>query len=297
MYSHNQSYSSGFSEFLTAVVFFGILGICFYYLCVYALETRMRFKTFSDKFSNLVFQNDSVGYEKYIAGKNVINLKNHPDFFHFRHTIFFNNFVYGIENTKIPVDSSYGLCAILTANYSSIRDKIAHISFLSKSRFELLKVYRICDEEQLHKLLLDKKDLISKHKRISDYSPEDLDSVLSFMKLYFLYLYCDEDPYMARNLDARKFYDFVIPQPLIYQSEYHCKVGCQCKQKYPSQPPYNPSFDDSYYPSAPPYPTNPTCPYPPTKPTCPYPVNDNMYPGFPQPPAPPAPGFKPEFLY
>jgi len=230
-------------------------------------DGQVRFKNFCSKFLNLISTNNSNEYSEYLNGRKVIKLKNHPDFHFFRRTQFFNSLTYGMEDIKVPVDASYGLCAILTANYSKIRGYVTHSAFLSDSRTNLLRTYQIPDEIQLDTTLLSMQDLMARHQNITDYSPENLGTLLSFMKLYLLYLLSLENPGSAKNLNVNDFYKFQAPQ-----------------SEYPQQPACNPAFKetDRLYPQL------PTDGF-----LSSYPVDNNSYQGYPQPAAP---GFRPEFL-
>lgn len=232
-------------------------------------ECQIRFKDFCSKFLNLISANNSNEYSEYLSGREAIKLKNHPDFHYFRRTQFFSSLTYGTEDIKVPVDASYGLCAILTANYSKIRGYVTHSAFLSDSRANLLRTYQIPDEAQLDLTLLSMQDLMARHQNITDYSPENLSTMLSFMKLYLLYLLSLEDPDSARNLNVDDFYKFKAPQ-----------------SEYSQQPASNPAFKsqntDRLYPQLPIEDFQSS-----------YPINNNLFQGYSQPPAP---GFRPEFL-
>lgn len=218
------------------------------YECVKAAYTGL--KTFAIRFSDLIFLCRSSEYNKYLSGKKSVMLKNHQDFHYFRSTRFFNSFLVGIENISVPAGSSYGLCAVLTANYSKIRGQITHPSFLSDARSNLLKIYLICDEVQLNTILINHRSLISQHESIMDYSHLELSKILAFMKLYFLYLYSLEDPDTARNLNARKFYNFILPWQSYYPSTHHYRLPAD-PNYYAYENPYGyyrwPSYPSMYY--------------------------------------------------
>lgn len=200
------------------VIFFTTI----YFVYQFNKASQIRMKNFSVKFSKLILQGaeGTLGYNNFLRGMKTIELKNHPDFQSVRCTEFFKNFISEIENIMIPTATSYGYCAILVANYKKIRKEVTHRSFLSEARYNLLKIYLICDKIQLNTILIRNQDMIYRHKSILDYSYLDLTSTLSFVKLYFLYLYSLEDPTTARNLNARNFYNFVV-LPTCY-----CAGGC-----------------------------------------------------------------------
>jgi len=240
------------------LVFWALLIIVFVlldalYECVKASYTGL--KTFAARFSDLIFLCRSSEYNKYLSGRKSVMLKNHSDFHYFRSTQFFNSLVVGIESVSVPAGSSYGLCAVLTANYSKIRDRITHPSFLADARSNLLKIYLICDEVQLNKILVDNRSLISQHENILDYSHVNLSKILAFMKLYFLYLYSLEDPDTARNLNARDFYSFIIPWQEYHPSRHHRLPMDRNYYAYGHPHGYTrwPKYTNSYY-SRPTYP-------------------------------------------
>jgi len=194
------------------------LFVFLYLVYQYIKNSKIRLKRFSVDFFKL-FSKGPNGLKEYnncLKGKKTIELKKHSDFHHFRGSSFLDSFTDGIGNILIPSDTCYGICAILTANYCKIKEDVAHPLFLSEARYNLLRVFLMCNEMQLNTILSKNQDLISKHESILDYNYKDLSSLLGFIKLFFLYLYSLENPAIARNLNARDFYNFTIPQPFYH---------------------------------------------------------------------------------
>lgn len=196
------------------MVLFGFL----YLIYQYNKNSKIRLKIFSVGFFKLISKstNGLKEYNNYLKGKKTIELKKHSDFHHLRGSGFLDSFTDGIENILIPSDTCYGICAILTANYCKIKEEVAHPLFLSEARYNLLRVFLMCNEMQLNTILSKNQDLLSKHESILDYNYKDLSSILAFIKLFFLYLYSLENPAIARNFNARDFYNFTIPQPFYH---------------------------------------------------------------------------------
>jgi len=257
------------------------------YVCVqYARAMQIGLKKFSFEFSKVISRNKNsmLEYNKFLEGRETIKVKDHSDFYSFRGTRFFNSFVGEIENISIPIETSYGLCAVLVANYNIIRQGVISPTFLSEARYNLLITYFMCDEVQLNKILSKNREIMFRHQHVLDYAYDDLYTILEFLKLYFLYLYSLEDPATARTLNPKKFYRFTetpltsSPHPQNYSNQ---PTYPPYPQNYPNQPPYPQNYPQNY-PTQPPYPQN----YPQNYPTQPpYPQN---YPNqSPYPPYPP----------
>lgn len=184
-------------------------------------------------------------YNIFLKGKTLIKLKDHQDFEKFRCTDLLKQFLKNnLGETMIPSQKSYGLCAILSANYSELRKSICEPLFLSDAKCALFKVYRICRERTLSPILIKHQEIFFRNENVENYVYTDLYSSILFLKLYFLYLFTIEAPEIARDLNAQDFYPFPAETPTGYR--YDPNTGLYYPSSVISNNPSNVHYSISF---------------------------------------------------
>jgi len=195
-----------------------IIGVTIFYFFQESYKASpAQLKHFSIEFYNCISdkENGKSDYEKYIQNKEKVRLIKHPDFLLFwNDRVFFEDLIKPIKDNVVPYEDLYGFCAILTGNYDKIRDRITNESFIPEVESTFSKMYAPCDADQLKKVLLKAQDKMSSHKSILGYENEDLFFITNCMNPYFLFLFAEEKPSMAKCLRASAFYDFYKPDPM-----------------------------------------------------------------------------------